>query len=141
MRGRSLPPSQRGKGWGWGYTMRWRASAELQARARELRREMTPAERRLWARIRHGQLDGAHFRRQHAVGPFIVDFFCAEAKLVIEVDGDVHATQADHDAARTAWLEEQKHYRVMRFTNEEVFRELDAVVEAIWEAVGRRPPP
>jgi very-short-patch-repair endonuclease len=121
--------------------MRWRASTELQARARELRREMTPAERRLWARIRHGQLDGAHFRRQHAVGPFIVDFFCAEAKLVVEADGDVHATQADHDAARTAWLEEQKHYRVIRFTNEEVFRNLDAVVEAIWEAVRELPPP
>lgn len=119
--------------------MRWRASTELQDRARELRREMTPAERRLWARIRHGQLDSAHFRRQHAVGPFIVDFFCARAKLVIEVDGDVHVTQTDYDAARTAWLEEQKQYRVMRFTNEEVFRNLDAVVEAIWEAVG--PPP
>ncbi|OQA46067.1 MAG: hypothetical protein BWY52_00984 [Chloroflexi bacterium ADurb.Bin325] len=121
--------------------MRWRTSAELQARARELRREMAPAERRLWARIRHGQIGGAHFRRQHAVGPFIVDFFCAEAKLVIEVDGGVHAEQADYDAARTAWLAEQKQYRVIRFTNEEVFEKLDAVVEKIWEAVGPWPPP
>ena len=101
---------------------------------------MTLAERRWWTRIRHGRLDGAHFRRQHAVGRFIVDFFCAEAKLVIEIDGDTHATQIDYDAARTAWLEEQKQYRVIRFANEEVFRKLDEVVaEAIWEAV--RPPP
>jgi very-short-patch-repair endonuclease len=124
-----------------GVTMRWRASTALQARARELRRDMTPAERRLWSRIRYDQLDGVHFRRQHAVGHFIVDFFCAEAKLVIEVDGDVHATQTDYDAARTAWLEEQKQYRVIRFSNEEVFKKLDAVVEAIWEAVRRPPPP
>jgi very-short-patch-repair endonuclease len=119
---------------------RWRASVEMQARARELRRDMTPAERRLWARLRLGQLDGAHFRRQHAVGNFIVDFFCAEARLVIEVDGDVHATQSDYDAARTAWLNEQMHYRVIRFTNQEVFRNLDTVVEMIWEAV-RNPHP
>ncbi|MCX6030885.1 MAG: DUF559 domain-containing protein [Chloroflexi bacterium] len=120
--------------------MRWRASVEMQARARELRREMTPAERRLWARIRDSQLDGAQFRRQHAVGNFILDFFCAKSKLVVEVDGDVHATQAEYDAARTAWLNEQKHYRVIRFTNEEVFKNTDAVVEAIWEAL-RAPSP
>jgi very-short-patch-repair endonuclease len=107
----------------------------MQARARELRREMTPAERRLWACIRDGQLDGAHFRKQHAVGNFILDFLCAKAKLVVEVDGDVHATQVEYDTARTQWLNEQKHYRVIRFTNEEVFKNLDAVVEAIREAL------
>ena len=112
---------------------RWRASVEMQTRARELRREMTPAERKLWARIRDGQLDGAHIRKQHAVGNFIVDFFCAKSKLVIEVDGDVHATQVEYDAARTEWLNEQKHYRVIRFANEEVFKNLDAVVERIRE--------
>ncbi len=77
----------------------------------------------------------AHFRKQHAVGNFIVDFFCAKAKLVVEVDGDVHATQADYDAARTHWLEEQRQYRVIRFTNEDVFRRMDAVLEEIWEAL------
>ena len=114
---------------------RWRASSEIQARARELRRAMTPAEQALWTRIRDGQLDGAHFRRQHAVGNFIVDFFCAKAKLVVEIDGNVHATQADYDAARTQWLEEQRQCRVIRFTNEDVFRRMDAVLEEIWEAV------
>ncbi len=114
---------------------RWRASQEMQARARELRREMTPAEKKLWARIRFGQLDGAHFRRQHAVDRFIVDFFCAKARLVIEVDGDSHAVQAEYDAARTQWLNEQRHYRVLRFTNDEVYRNIEAVLEAILEAL------
>ena len=113
---------------------RWRASPAMQARARELRREMTSAEKKLWARIRFGQLDGAHFRRQHAVDRFIVDFFCTRAKLVVEVDGDSHVTQADYDAARTEWLNEQKHYRVLRFTNDEVHRNIEAVLEVILKA-------
>ena len=113
----------------------WRTSPEMQARARELRGEMTPAEKELWARIRFGQLDSAHFRRQHAVDRFIVDFFCARAKLVVEVDGDSHVMQADYDAARTQWLNEQKHYRVLRFTNDEVHHNIEAVLEMILEAV------
>ena len=114
---------------------RWRASAELQARARGLRREMTPAERKLWSRIRLDRLEGARFRRQHAVGRFILDFFCPQAKLVIEVDGDVHAKQVEYDAERTRWLNEQKHYRVIRFTNEEVRQNIEGVLEAIREAL------
>lgn len=118
----------------------WRASIKLQARAKELRRELTPAEKKLWARLRNGQINGAQFRRQHAVGTYIVDFFCAKAKLVIEVDGDTHAEQVEYDAKRTAWLNEQRHYRVLRFTNDEVYRQIEAVVEAI-EAAVREPPP
>ena len=114
---------------------RWRASREMQARARELRREMTPAEKKLWAYLREGQLDGAHFRKQHAVGTYIVDFFCAKSKLVIEVDGNSHADQVEYDAQRTAWLNEQKHYRVMRFTNREVMNHLAGVLEAIRAAL------
>ncbi len=113
----------------------WRAPAEIQARARQLRREMTPAEKKLWTRIRNGQLNGTHFRQQHAVGRFIVDFFCAKAKLVIEIDGDSHADQAEYDAERTRWLNEQRHYRVIRFTNHEVHRNLDAVLERIAQAL------
>jgi len=103
----------------------------MQARARELRHEMTPAEKKLWWRIRNGQLNGAHIRRQHTVGPFIVDFFCAKSKLVIEVDGDTHAEQVEYDAERTQWLDEQKHYRVIRFTNDDVLHNTDAVVQRI----------
>ncbi len=113
----------------------WRASTQMQARARELRRELTPAEKKLWQRLRNGQLNGAHFRRQHAIGTYIVDFFCARSKLVIEVDGDSHTDQIAYDAERTQWLNEQKHYRVIRFTNDEVHHHLEAVLQAIAEAL------
>jgi adenine-specific DNA-methyltransferase len=101
---------------------------------------MTPAERKLWQRIRRGQLDGAHFHRQHAVGRFIVDFLCARARLVVEVDGDTHAEQTEYDAEQTKWLNEQRRYRVIRFTNDEVHHNLDGVVERVREArrIGRQ---
>ena len=110
---------------------RWRASKEMQARARELRKDMTPAEKKLWQHLRDGQLDGAYFRKQHAIGTYIVDFFCAKSKLVIEVDGDSHAEQAEYDVQRTKWLNEEKGYRVIRFTNRDVLHNTEAVLEAI----------
>ncbi|HKZ85530.1 MAG TPA: DUF559 domain-containing protein [Anaerolineae bacterium] len=116
-------------------TRRWRASREMQARARELRKDMTPAEKKLWQYLCNGQLDGTHFRKQHAVGTYIVDFFCAKSKLVIEVDGDSHAEQVEYDAERTRWLNEEKHYRVIRFTNREVLRNIEGVLEAIRAAL------
>ena len=110
----------------------WRASKAMQARARELRRAMTPAEEELWQHIRYNQL-GVEFRHQHAVGPYIVDFFCAKAKLVIEIDGDVHAEpeQAKRDAERTEWLNGQKDYRVIRFWNNEIMRNIESVLAMI----------
>jgi len=119
---------------------RWRASKEMQARARELRRQMTPAERKLWQHIRYKQR-GVHFRKQHAVGPFIVDFFCAKAKLVIEVDGDTHGEQAEYDEERTQWLNTQKDYHVIRFWNDEVLHHIEGVLEKIREALNRPPTP
>ena len=103
---------------------RWRSSAPVQLGARELRRTLTPAERTLWQRLRRGQLAGYGFRRQYPVGRFIADFSCPAAKLVVEIDGDSHAQQADYDAERTRWLMEEKSYRVLRFTNEDVHRNL-----------------
>jgi very-short-patch-repair endonuclease len=116
--------------------MRWRASSSVQTRARELRQSMTPAERKLWLRLRSAQL-GAHFRKQHAVGRFIVDFYCASAKLVIEIDGDSHAAQVEYDAERTRWLQEHKGYRVLRFTNQEVVHNLEEVLGKIKAALTR----
>jgi very-short-patch-repair endonuclease len=115
----------------------------MQERARELRKELTPAERKLWAYLRMGQLDGWQWRKQHAVGTYVVDFYCAKAKLVIEVDGDTHAEpdQMAYDAERTRWLNEQKHYRVLRFTNAEVYRQIEAVLARIQEALKEEPPP
>jgi adenine-specific DNA-methyltransferase len=89
--------------------------------------------------LRRARLNGAHFRRQHAIGPYIVDFFCAKAKLVVEVDGDSHAQQTTYDEKRTTWLM-VRGYRVLRFTNREVIHQLDAVVEEIARVVGEPPP-
>ena len=114
---------------------RWRASKGIQQRARELRKEMTPAEKRLWQVLRGNQLDGLYFRRQHAVGIYILDFVCVQEKLVIEVDGGSHLEQEEYDNERTQWLEEEKGYRVIRFTNDDVLRNINEVVEAIREAV------
>lgn len=102
------------------------------ARACELRQPQTPAESKLWARLRDRRLGGFKFRRQHPLGCFVVDFYCAVRRLVVEIDGDSHAEQVEHDAARTEWLEEHG-CRVIRFTNREVCNQLDAVLEAILE--------
>jgi len=119
---------------------RWRAPKKIQQRARELRKEMTPAEKKLWQVLRGNQLDGLYFRRQHAVGTYIVDFVCIQEKMVIEVDGGSHLEQQEYDKERTRWLEEEKGYRVIRFTNDDVFQNIHAVVEAIRDAVmGPRP--
>ena len=102
----------------------------VRARARELRQPQTPAERVLWGRLRNRQLGGHKFRRQHPIGRFIVDFYCDECGLAIEIDGDSHADQVEYDAERTAWLAEGGT-RVIRFTNRQVHQQIDAVLEAI----------
>ena len=114
---------------------RWRAAVTTQQQARRLRQEPTPAEQRLWQRLRWRQLNGAHFRRQYAVGPFIVDFCCVKARLVIEVDGHTHDAQREYDVARTRWLSRQRGYRVLRFTNADVEHNLAAVLESILAAL------
>lgn len=113
---------------------RWRASKQIQIRARELRRNMTPAEKTLWQRIRFGQL-GVHFRRQHAIGKYVVGFICVKSNLIIEVDGDSHTEQIKYDEKRTKWLNEQKDYRVIRFWNNEVLHNIEGVITTISEAL------
>src|SRR5207302_1132207 len=102
--------------------------------ARELRRDMTNAERKLWLRLRRKRLDGHRFRRQVPLGPFIVDFACLAARLVIEVDGGQHAEQVERDTARNAWLE-SRGFRVLRFWNFQVLQETESVMAAIWMAL------
>ena len=123
---------------GWAHTHTDRAIyRDIQERARVMRKNPTPAERILWRRLRRKQIGGFHFRRQHPISRFIVDFYCAAARLVIEIDGSIHdaAEQREYDAARQAHLEEIG-LRVLRFSNAQVIRETDAVVEAIAESVG-----
>ena len=109
------------------------------ARARRLRKDSTEAERAIWRRIRDRQLDGHKFRRQQPVGAFILDFVCLERKLVVELDGGQHAGQVSKDAERTAWLESQG-FRVLRFWNHDVLRDIEVVAEAIRMAVLGPPP-
>src|SRR5687767_4594754 len=104
--------------------------------ARSLRKEMTDAERKLWRHLRSGQLAGMKFRRQHPLPPCIADFCCRDARLVIELDGSQHTQESD--AARTRFLE-VNGYKVLRFWNNDVLLQTDAVIEATWNAVGHRP--
>jgi very-short-patch-repair endonuclease len=102
-----------------------------------MRSAMTPAELRLWLRLRNRQLGGLRFRRQAPIGPYIVDFFCPERNLIVEVDGDQHGHESNmkRDAERTRWLQGRGH-RVLRFANVEVTNDLDAVYAAISAAAG-----
>ena len=111
-------------------TRRIRTSRAVQQRARELRGQMTPTEKALWQRLRAGRLNGLKFRRQHPLGPFIADFYCAAHRLVIEVDGEVHGTQVDRDRVRTEQFEAYG-YRVIRFSNVQVEGDIEAVLVEI----------
>jgi very-short-patch-repair endonuclease len=100
--------------------------------AKKLRQDQTSAETKLWTILRNRQLDNLKFRRQQPIGQLIVDFYCSEAKLVIEIDGDTHAEQKGYDAKRTQWLENEG-YKVIRFTNDEVITNLENVAMEIVE--------
>ena len=106
----------------------------LKERARRLRREQTEAEKKLWARLRTRQLGGFKFRRQFVIGPFITDFCCFEQRLVVELDGGQHADHYDADRRRSDFLL-SRGYRVLRFWDNEVMENLDAVLERIGEAL------
>jgi very-short-patch-repair endonuclease len=110
------------------------ASHMTQTRAQQLRTTPTDAEIRLWSRLRGKQIERFRFRRQQPIGPYVVDFFCPAAKLVIEVDGGQHATREAEDAARSRWIE-ARGYRVLRFWNNDVLANTDGVVAAILEAL------
>jgi very-short-patch-repair endonuclease len=108
--------------------------------ARQLRRNATDAERRLWFLLRQRQLAEFRFRRQVPLGPYIVDFACLAEKLIVEVDGGQHNERQGEDAARTVWLA-ARGYRVMRFWNSDVLRTPEAVAEAILLALTERETP
>lgn len=106
--------------------------------ARRLRREMTLPEVILWQHLRRGSLKGHRFRRQHPIGPYILDFYCTESRLCVEIDGAAHDNpeRAAHDERRTIWLEEQG-IRVLRFTAADILNDeaLEGVLTAIALAV------
>jgi len=110
-----------------------RVSKEKQQRAREPRRDMTPAEKILWEELRANKL-GVRFRRQQVIAGFIVDFYCHKSALVVEVDGDVHDLQQEEDARREKALSDLG-LKVVRFGNDEVLKNMSAVVGKIRESV------
>jgi very-short-patch-repair endonuclease len=114
---------------------------ELKARnlAKTLRRSLTKAEAVLWSRLKGKGLNGHHIRRQHPIGPYVADFACAEARLVIEVDGATHmnAGERAHDAKRTSFLESEG-WHVMRVWNNDVYENRDGVLRAIDELAAAR---
>lgn len=101
---------------------------------------MTDAEKLLWRHFRGRQLAGFKFRRQHPLGPYILDFVCLEAGLIIEVDGGQHGQQEARDQWRTTWLEQQG-FRVLRLWNHEVLNDVGSAMEAIWMALQSSPQP
>ncbi|MBL8525026.1 MAG: endonuclease domain-containing protein [Betaproteobacteria bacterium] len=101
--------------------------------AKSLRRNMTDAESKLWYFLRAGRLNGHKFKRQAPIGSYIVDFVAPTLKLIVELDGSHHADQQEYDAARTRYLN-SLGYRVLRFGDDEVLKQTDAVREAILNA-------
>jgi very-short-patch-repair endonuclease len=104
--------------------------------AKQLRIDSTPAEKRLWVQLRNRQLAKQKFRRQVPVGPYVVDFICLERKLIIEIDGWTHSTEAEvsNDKRRTSYVESQG-YKVIRFQNVEIKDGMDEVLTLIAEAL------
>jgi adenine-specific DNA-methyltransferase len=140
-----LPPSPPGRGAGGegeAQVIKYPLPPALLQRIRELRHNATDAERLLWQLLRNRQLKGAKFRRQYPVASYIVDFYCHEARLVIEVDGSGHLEdkQARYDAERTENLEAEGLH-VLRFWNHEVLNKTQLVLEVIWDALPLTPDP
>lgn len=110
---------------------------QLKPLARTMRHEPTEAEEALWQALRNRKVDNAKFRRQYSIGPFVVDFYCVEVKLVVEVDGGIHDHQQATDQTRQSFLEAQG-MTVLRFRNEEILNTIEHVLACIREALQKR---
>ena len=113
-----------------------RSNSKTRTCAIELRKGLTPAESKLWSQLRNDQL-GVSFRRQHAIGNYIADFCAVKEKLIIELDGSQHLEQTEYDEERTKYFE-SLGYRVIRFWNNQVTKELDNVILAIIHALEKK---
>lgn len=102
--------------------------------ARRMRHKATDAEVLLWACLRNRRVNGCKFRRQHPIEPYVLDFYCADLALAVELDGGQHheAKGKDHDAKRDAFLK-ARGIETLRFTNHEMLRESDSVLNVIWD--------
>ncbi|HUT41758.1 MAG TPA: endonuclease domain-containing protein [Gammaproteobacteria bacterium] len=112
----------------------------MKALARTLRKNSTDAERELWKYLRAHRMAGFKFRRQYVIEPYIVDFVCLEAKLIVEADGGQHLEQLEEDRTRTEFLE-SLGYKVMRFWNNDILIDTHAVLDSIHEGLNNIPSP
>ena len=121
-----------------------RSTPKIMHRAGELRKDPTPAERKLWSRLRNRQLNGVKFRNQHAIGNYVPDFCAVKEKLIIELDGGQHAEEdaVQYDNERTKYFE-SLGYRVIRFWNNQIMKDMNGVILAIMYALEKNslPPP
>lgn len=133
---KSCPPLPEGEGLGVRAEIAKLAGSNRQIpkvlleRARELRKQQTPAEQILWECLRNRRLLNTKFRRQHNIGRYIVDFYCHEKLLIIELDGSIHANQQAEDSIRENWLK-SNNITVIRFSNEQVFNDIELVLQKI----------
>ncbi len=111
----------------------------LPQRARQLRKKMTEAERKLWSKLRRRQMGGLRFRRQVTFDKYIVDFACFDPKIIIEIDGSQHANQVVYDDERTKYLQ-SFGYTVLRFWNNEISNKFEDVLQTIWNVCIPLPP-
>jgi very-short-patch-repair endonuclease len=118
-------------------TMYYRATPEIINNASMLRENMTASEKLLWERLKGKQICGIRFRRRHPIFIFIADFYCHEARLVVEIDGEIHNQQIEYDDGRSAEME-KFFIKIIRFINYEVENEIDEVIESITNAVNQR---
>jgi very-short-patch-repair endonuclease len=114
--------------------MHKRTTTRIFGRAKGLSRKLSPPEARLWAHLRAHRMGDVHFRKQHAIGNYIVDFCAPRKKLIVELDGSQHVEQEGHDNERTAFLK-SKGYTVLRFWNNDVMGDIDQVLKVIWDAL------
>jgi very-short-patch-repair endonuclease len=112
------------------------ASERMRAQARELRKNATGPERALWGLLRDRRLCGAKFRRQHAVGPYVVDFYCPVRRLVVEIDGRSHDDRGEADRRRQEYLESVAKLKVFRVRNDDVLYHREAVILGLLRALG-----
>ena len=109
-----------------------RVSTQRLERAKEMRREMTPAEKILWKRLKVNRLNGLHFRRQQIVHGYFADFLCHQHDLIVEIDGGIHDMQKEYDSEREEYLI-SLGFRIIRFKNEDVMKNLEGVLQRIVE--------
>ena len=117
--------------------MHKRTTTKIFARSKELSRNLTLAEEKLWAQLRAHRMGEVHFRKQHAIGNYIVDFCAPRKKLIVELDGSQHLEQEEYDAERTEFLK-SKGYKVLRFWNNDVMNDIESVLNVIWDTLSER---